>query len=487
MAHRFHDALTRFANQYMRLIEYFVPASMRADREAANQARMFLVSHSMGPILGNAVPLAVLVFNPTIRMDAIVLAASITLFWVYPFLLKRGWPYKPLVLTSVVNLNFCILWSCYFYGGVSSPTLPWLLIIPILSLFYIGGERRLQPHLLAISAGSFVLFLFAYNYMPPPRLDMPTFAVHGLGIVSTIAALAYVATMAIYYARIFDAGIALEAEVHRRRAATEQLREAVETADRASAAKAEFLARMSHELRNPLNAVIGYSQILREDAVETGETMMVEDLDRIHGAGQYLLRLIGMILDLAKLEAGRMEFHSRPTEIVAVLDAVVAAKRPLIEHNSNVVVIDTDPALGTIVVDALRLQQVLEALVENAAQHTRQGTIVVSARKHDLAGQPGIAIAIADTGAGIDEAKLATIFETFSSSRDAAEGRFGGTGLNLTVVDQLCKAMGGRIRAESLVGTGSTFTVVLPGNPDHATGSHPAAKMAIAEPAMRAA
>ncbi len=213
--------LARAANRYLRLIEYFIPDNMRDDREATNQARMFLISHSMGPILGNAVPLAVLLFNPTVRPDALVLSAFITMFWVFPFLLKLGVNYQALVLTSVVNLNFCILWSCYFYGGVSSPTLPWLLIIPILSLFYIGGERRLQPHLLAISAGAFALFLEIYTALPPPPIEMPEYAIHGLGIVSTTAALCYVATMAIYYARIFDAGIELEHEVRRRRETTD--------------------------------------------------------------------------------------------------------------------------------------------------------------------------------------------------------------------------------------------------------------------------
>jgi hypothetical protein len=183
MIGRLRAGFARAAAQYLRGIEYFIPEGMRADREDANKARMFLISHSMGPILGNAVPLAVLVFNPTIRPDALVLAASITMFWVFPFLLKWGVNYHALVLTSVVNLNFCILWSCYFYGGVSSPTLPWLLIIPILSLFYIGGERQLQPHLLAISAAAFALFLALYHNVPPPSIDMPLFAVHGLVFV----------------------------------------------------------------------------------------------------------------------------------------------------------------------------------------------------------------------------------------------------------------------------------------------------------------
>src|SRR6185437_15489228 len=209
----FKQRLATAGAWYLRRLEYFIPPDMRADREASNQAKMFLISHSMGPILGNAVPLAVLLFNPTPRLDAVILAVAITMFWVFPFLLRRGVKYELLVLTSVVNLNFCILWSCYFYGGVSSPTLPWLLTIPILSLFYIGGEKRLQPHLLAISAGSFAIFITAYNLLPPPAIDMPPTAIHGLGIVSTTAALCYVATMAIYYARIFDAGVELEKEV----------------------------------------------------------------------------------------------------------------------------------------------------------------------------------------------------------------------------------------------------------------------------------
>jgi signal transduction histidine kinase len=210
--------------------------------------------------------------------------------------------------------------------------------------------------------------------------------------------------------------------------------------------------------------VIGYSQILREDATETGETTMVEDLDRIHGAGQYLLRLIGMILDLAKLEAGRMQFYRKPANIAVVIDAVVAAKRHLIEHNGNAIVVNTDPALSAVVVDALRLQQVLEAVVENAAQHTHQGTIAITALKLNDNGKAGVSIAVADTGRGIEPDQLATIFETFTSSRDAAEGgRFGGTGLNLTVVDQLCRAMGGSIQAASRVGAGSTFTIAMPG------------------------
>ena len=465
------------AAQYLRLIEYFIPEGMKNDREAANQARMFLISHSMGPILGNAVPLAVLIFNSTLRPDAIILAVAITAFWVFPFLLKRGVRYETLVLTSVVNLNFCILWSCYFYGGVSSPTLPWLLIIPILSLFYIGGERKLQPHLLAISAGAFMLFLGIYNAFPPPPIDMPPYAVHGLGIVSTTAALAYVATMAIYYARIFDSGVALETEVRRRRETTDALREAVAQADRAGSAKAEFLARMSHELKTPLNAVIGYSQILREDAIGDEHQTMREDIDRIHDAGQYLLRLVNMILDLSKLEAGRMQFSIRQHRIEDVVRAAARAKRTFVDGNGNRLLFDLDPDLVEVAVDASRLQQVLEAVIENAAQHTEHGEITIAVRGAELGDDRAFSIAVRDTGKGIDPAVLPTLFETFTATRDAAHGRYGGTGINLTVVHRLCHAMGGGIDVESTMGVGTTFRITLPREPSveqlKAAAAHP--------------
>jgi len=460
---------SRAAAQYMRLIEFFIPEGMKADREAANQARMFLISHSMGPILGNAVPLAVLLFNPTIRLDAVVLAVSITMFWVFPFLLKLGVRYEALVLTSVVNLNFCILWSCYFYGGVSSPTLPWLLIIPILSLFYVGGHRRLQPHLLAISAGAFAVFLELYTKFPPPPIDMPIFAVHGLGIVSTTAALCYVATMAIYYAHIFDAGIALETEVRRRRATMDELRKAVALADRAGSAKAEFLARMSHELRTPLNAVIGYSQILREDATETGDKLMREDLDRIHDAGQYLLRLVNMILDLSKLEAGRMRFDVRTQVIADMVQAAIAAKRPILEARGNGIAMELDPELVEVEVDAGRLRQILEAVIENAAQHTENGIITVTVQGGEIGDDRMFSVTVRDNGAGIDPAVLPTLFETFTATRDASNGRYGGTGINLTVVHRLCHAMGGTIEAESTLGEGSSFRIILPARPSPAS------------------
>ena len=264
----------------------------------------------------------------------------------------------------------------------------------------------------------------------------------------------------------------------------DQLRGAVAAADRDGAAKAEFLTRMSHELRNPLNAVIGYSQILREDASESGETTMLEDVDRIHEAGQYLLRLVNMILDLAKLEAGRMQFDVKAHSLAELVDNAVAAKKRIIELNNDRVVLELDSALPDVQVDKVRFAQVLEAIVENADQHTRGGTLTIRSEAQVVGDDTAFSISVLDTGAGIDPEVLPTLFETSTASRDASNGRYGGTGLNLTVTHHLCKAMGGTIEVESTVGEGSCFTIILPLRPPAAAA---AALVAPSEPLHRAA
>ncbi len=456
--------LLKIANEYQKLIDYFVPPSLEHDRSGANQARMFLISHTMGPILGNTVPLALYLFDPTPGYDVLVLALSITAFWLFPPLLRREWSYKWLVMASVANLNFCILWSCYFYGGVASPTLPWILIIPILSLFYIGGERELQPHLLGISGTSLVLFLFAYFYFEPASNDMPLVALQGLGLVSTTAALCYVATMAVYYSRIFDAGLELENEVKRRMKTTDELRTAVAAADRASSVKSEFLARMSHELRTPLNAVLGYTELLREDSEETGDTASLKDIDRIHDAGSYLIRLINMILDMSKIEAGKMSFDYRSHKLSSAISRAIENTRPLASANGNTVVVGTLDGVEEVMIDHGRLVQIMDAVLENAAQHTKDGQITVSAEfRVTRQGEENFAVVVEDNGEGIPETEMPTIFESFGAAREASDdGRYGGTGISLTVMKKMCNAMRGSIEAESVEGEGSKFTITLP-------------------------
>src|SRR5580693_6040403 len=179
-----------------RLVNYFIPPAIAADRDARNRAHVFLVSHILGPFIGNVVPLALYVLDPAPGYQVAVLAVSITAFWIFPFVLRAGAPYNPLALVSIQNLIFCILWSCFFYGGVTSPTLPWVLTIPLLALFYVGSSPRMRLVALAIFAANLAVFLYLYNVVGHPESPMPDNAVEGLGLVSTIAASIYVAMMA---------------------------------------------------------------------------------------------------------------------------------------------------------------------------------------------------------------------------------------------------------------------------------------------------
>ena len=464
-------ASARLAGFYSDLTGFFIPHSVSEDREATNQARMFLLSHFLGPFLGLSVPIAFLVVDPTPGWDIAVLAVSILSFWLFPPLLKAGFSYRSLVLLSIAIDWFVIFWSCYFYGGIASPTLSWLLIIPILAVFYIGGERRMQRDLLIISCIAIAVFAIVFTAFPPAQNDVPGGAMILLGATSTIAVGCYVALMAVYYARIFDAGVDLETEVKRRHSLANELRKAVVAANRASSAKSEFLARMSHELRTPLNAIIGYGQLLKEEAEDTRDDHLLQDVSRILDAGHYLVRLINMILDLSKLEAGRMEFDPRPHALEPLIEGIVADRQAMIEAAGNRIELRLERAPDAVEVDGNRLRDILDSILENAAHHTRDGTVAISAQSDRRGDLETFSIAVSDTGPGIRPEILSTIFETFSTSRDAAGGQYGGTGLNLTVSSRLCRAMGGEIAVQSTPGAGSTFTLTLPLRSSAAAGS----------------
>jgi signal transduction histidine kinase len=447
-----------------RFVDWFIPAEMTGDRESRKQARMFLISHLFGPFIGNVVPIALYVLDPTPGFDVAVLAASITAFWAFPFILRAVGRYNLLVLLSVQNLIFCILWSCFFYGGVSSPTLPWVLTIPLLAFFYLGPEASMRLLVLGLFAVNLAVFCGLYLFGLSPPNDMPTASLQGLGIVSTIAASLYVTMMAFYYAKILASGVEMENEMKRHLATAAELRRATAEAERASAAKAEFLAKMSHELRTPLNAVIGYSQILLEDATDEGDHETAVDLEKIHGAGHHLLRLVNEVLDLSKIEAGKMELFTETVNIAAVIKEAAESCRELAAKNGNELSV-TCGELGTIVCDVRKVQQAITQIVENAAKFTHNGRVEVTAERKPVETGEEIVIAVRDTGIGIAPDILPRLFEKFSVADDSSTSKYGGTGLGLALSQKLCRLMGGDISAESKVGAGSCFTIHLPTAP----------------------
>jgi signal transduction histidine kinase len=228
----------------------------------------------------------------------------------------------------------------------------------------------------------------------------------------------------------------------------------------ASQHKSQFLANMSHELRTPLNAIIGVSEMLREDAEALKQD--TEPLDRVLGAGRHLLALINDILDLSKIEAGRMELQLEDFALAPLIDGVVKTIEPLAAKNENRVAVSCDGAIGTLQADQMRLRQALLNLMSNANKFTERGTIFVDARQAQENGRTWITIAVADTGIGMTPEQMGKLFREFSQADASTTRKYGGTGLGLAISKRFCEMMGGDITVESEVGRGSTFTIRLP-------------------------
>jgi len=228
----------------------------------------------------------------------------------------------------------------------------------------------------------------------------------------------------------------------------------------ASQHKSQFLANMSHELRTPLNAIIGVSEMLREDAEALKQD--TEPLDRVLGAARHLLALINDILDLSKIEAGRMELQLEDFALAPLIDNVVKTIEPLAAKNANQVAVSCDAAIGTLHADQMRLRQALLNLMSNANKFTDRGTITVEARQAQENGRDWVAIGVADTGIGMTPEQMGKLFQEFSQAHASTTRKYGGTGLGLAISKRFCQMMGGDITVESEPGKGSVFTVRLP-------------------------
>jgi signal transduction histidine kinase/CheY-like chemotaxis protein len=387
-----------------------------------------------------------------------MLAASITAFWVFPFLLKLTRWYNFLCVLSIQNLTFAVVWGCYHYGGVSSPFLPWLPTIPLLAFFYLGSgpwQRALVLGQLAVNL-LIVYAIYAHGILFPEHV--PLVRLSGIGIISTICAAIYVSMMALYYANIVASQSELEREVALHLSTARQLQAAKIEADRANRAKSEFLAKMSHELRTPLNAVIGYSEMLLEDAQAHGRESQRADIARIHSAGKHLLSLVSDVLDLSKIEAGKMEVYPERFELSALLKEVAANASTGIAANGNRFDLGFPPNLGAVETDAAKLKQAIANILNNAGKFTRNGVVTLSATIRD----GWIDVAVKDTGIGISPENVANLFQNFGEMAGATSSKYGGTGLGLALSQKLCHLLGGDIAVESTLGKGALFTIRVP-------------------------
>jgi signal transduction histidine kinase/CheY-like chemotaxis protein len=243
--------------------------------------------------------------------------------------------------------------------------------------------------------------------------------------------------------------------------------EARNRAEEANRTKSEFLANMSHELRTPLNAIIGYSEILEEDAEDSGQKHLIKDLKKIRNAGKHLLSLINDVLDLAKIESGKVEIYLETFDIYKVVQEVVDTIQPVCDKNSNTLVVNCPTNIGIMRGDLTKVRQSLFNLLSNASKFTRQGRVTLDVLKEttDSIGaidQKYLYFKVQDTGIGMKPEQCDKLFQPFSQADNSTTRKFGGTGLGLSITQNFMKMMGGEIIVESQFGVGSTFTMKLP-------------------------
>ena len=263
-------------------------------------------------------------------------------------------------------------------------------------------------------------------------------------------------------ARVRERTKTLELEVLEHQRTENQLTLAKAAAEEASVAKSAFLANMSHELRTPLNAIIGYGEMLQEDAQERGDATVVGDLTRITSAGRHLLALITNVLDLSKIEAGRMDLHSESFEVAAILRDVIATGQALALANDNRLEVVGLDALGYMHSDPTKLRQVLMNLLSNACKFTRGGDVRVDCRRERRETGDRLAVLVSDSGIGMTPEQVGRLFSEFMQADASTTRTYGGTGLGLAISQRLAQLMGGALTASSEFGKGATFRLDLP-------------------------
>jgi len=424
-----------------RLLDYFIPAEMRVHAETHRRARMFMISHAFGPILGSTIPLYMAVTGISRDFHLVVFFASILLFWAYPVALKLTGRYQALAFISVQNLTFCVLWACYSYGGTASPFIPWILIFPLLAFLYLPPKGSVRDILLVQIYGSVAIFVaVAFSGRQLPHVELSQFQV--IGMVSMASVAIYFAMMSLYFAKMFHEQREFTRELNSLVSSSDNLRNLTAAAYQASAAKADFVASMSHELRTPLNAIIGYSQLLLEEAEAEEDQGAVQDLGHVNKAGSDLLRLIDDILSYSRIEAGKMPLNPRPGSVQCYFDAWRKEVAEVPGWNLNSIKISGKPC--ELVTDWTALGATIRRLAAGTASQGQPGTLEISV---DGKSGESLSILFIDRAPSGVARPITTMQEMFEHSADASPTKYGATGIEIALAFKLAQLLGGDIAA----------------------------------------
>lgn len=444
----------------LKLIDWFVPEAAKRERSELGLARNFVFTHLFGPLMAQSICVFLYLTDPKPGFAVWTTIAAIWSFWTLPFVLKFTKNLQLVALLSLQALAFASLFGSFHYGGVSSPLLPWLLIALLLGFFYMGDRPLL---VVGVFAANLLGFCVAYAVNGGFDERVPISHLTTVGWISIISATVYMSWMAIYYVSTISLRSDLEREAERHRLTAVRLRQAKDHAERANLSRSIFLAKMSHEFRTPLNAVIGYSELLLENGQDTGASeQKLADLGRINAAGGHLLALVTDVLDLSRIESNALELSLETFSLESFVEDVAATAQPLINQNANKLIIKAQEPLREVTTDPTKLRQVVFNLLSNAAKFTSDGEITLTVRRDEKSGGDWIEIRVDDTGIGIAEKDLSKLFQDFAQVSASTSSQYGGTGLGLAVSQKLCALMGGGITVDSEVGRGSSFIARLP-------------------------
>ena len=455
--------------RFLRLLDKILPQELRdAEADVLRRSRvvggfsafMFIMTLTMLPMLQWKEGFFSEPLNITIFAELFGYALNI-------YLLHKTRSYRIAGIIMCFQLFFMSVLFDYFMGGYSTLALMWLAATPLFTLFLAGRRWSFVFFglLILFMAVTASLKLSGFTFPKPPT-ETPTEA-----IISTLFVIIFYATVFFGVAWMFElARLDAQDNLHKSMKKNQALLLARNAAQEANRAKSSFLATMSHELRTPLNAIIGYSEMLQEEFEDDSHLKEYAlDIERIQSSGQHLLLLINDLLDLSKIEAGKMELHIEQFELITLLGNIESTLEPLLAKNDNRLSLVLGENLGGIVTDRTRLRQSLLNLLSNATKFTHQGEVTLYAKRTQKKGKDWFEFKIQDTGIGMSSKQLNSLFEKFTQGDTSTTRKYGGTGLGLAITKELCQLLGGTIEAESEKGKGSTFTFCIPASSSPST------------------